>query len=95
MIYLLIDSDAWYSAHDDPIARPGPEGFVHCCDDRQRASVRANYFPEGAEIVSLGLDPTLLAHDTRYEAGSGGEGERFPHVYGPVSRSEVLDVSAL
>ena len=68
---------------------------MHCCDERQLASVRSRYFQEDEGVVSLVLDPTLLPHETRYEPGAGGEVERFPHVNGAVERSDVVEVRAL
>ena len=91
-----MDSEEWQSKRQEAIvATPPPEGFVHCCDPRQIAFVRDNYFPVGADVVALGIDPTALDCETRYEPGSGGEGERFPHVYGPIRSADVTEVSAL
>jgi uncharacterized protein (DUF952 family) len=41
------------------------------------------------------IDPTRLGAETRYEPGSGGEGERFAHVYGPIETSAAIDVIAV
>jgi uncharacterized protein (DUF952 family) len=71
------------------VAAPGEEKFVHCCDERQIAYVRRRYFPVDAEVVALAFDPTQLPAETRYEPGTGGEPERFPHVYGPLQREFV------
>jgi uncharacterized protein (DUF952 family) len=96
VIYCLIDAEEWKSKqHESVIAVPGPDGFVHCCDARQMAPVRRNYFPDGSSVVALGIDPTALDSETRYEPGSRGEPERFPHVYGPVRREDVVEVSVL
>lgn len=91
MIFHLLDEAAW-RASGDSVAEPGPEGFVHCCDERQLGDVRHRYFPTDAGVVALTLDPTLLSAETRYEPGSAGEPERFPHVYGPIARSDIIDV---
>jgi uncharacterized protein (DUF952 family) len=96
MIYCLMDAEEWESMqHESVVAAPGPEGFVHCCDARQIAPVRRSYFPDGSDVVALAIDPTALGSETRYELGSGGEPERFPHVYGPVLRADVTEVSVL
>lgn len=80
----------WESGTGDPVAEPGKEeDFVHCCDERQIAYVRRSYFPVGEEVVALAFDPTLLPAETRYEPGTGGEPERFPHVYGALRRESV------
>ena len=93
MIYCLMDAEEWESnQHESIVAVPGLEGFVHCCDRKQMAVVRRNYFPSGSNVVALGIDPTALDSETRYELGSGGEPERFPHVYGPLHRADVTEV---
>jgi uncharacterized protein (DUF952 family) len=91
VIYHLLESDAWEAA-DDVVARPGADGIVHCCDEQQLAGVRARFVPPTSAVVALALDPTQLPVETRYEAGSDGEPERFPHVYGAVRRSDVVGV---
>jgi uncharacterized protein (DUF952 family) len=96
MIYCLMDAKEWESKqHQSIVAIPGPEGFVHCCDTGQMAFVRRNHFPSGLSVVALGVDPVVLDAETRYEPGSGGEPERFPHVYGPIRREDVAEVTVL
>ncbi len=93
MIYHVVEKSDWESRQHQPnIATPGPDGFVHCCDERQLASVRDVYFDKDATVVALAVDPTRLEFETRYEAGSGSELERFPHVYGPIETSAVSKV---
>jgi uncharacterized protein (DUF952 family) len=96
MIYHLVEQDTWVQRSDQVhVALPGPEGFVHCCDNRQVQQVRATYFPAGGPVVALALDPTRLDVETRYEPGSRGESERFPHVFGPIARAAVRRVITL
>ena len=91
MIYHLLEKPEWESRQkgDQPVAAPGPDGFVHCCDEGQLATVRAAYFSDGVAVVALRIDPTRLAFETRYEPGAGGEAERFPHVYGVIDFSTI------
>jgi uncharacterized protein (DUF952 family) len=96
MIYHLVEQQTWAERSDQVhVATPGPEGFVHCCDNRQIQRVRAGYFPAGVQVMALALDPTRLDVETRYEPGVRGEQERFPHVFGPIARSAVQRVIAL
>jgi uncharacterized protein (DUF952 family) len=96
VIFYLIASSAWEQAErlEADVASPRDgENFVHCCDHRQIQYVRNSYFPADQPIVALAIDPTRLFNETRYEFGSGGESERFPHVYGPIHVSDVVEVN--
>lgn len=90
MIYLLLPLPQWEESAD-PVATPGDEGFVHCCDERQVAYVRRRYFAQDEKVMILAIDPTQLDAEARYEPGAGGEPERFPHVYGTITRSSVME----
>jgi uncharacterized protein (DUF952 family) len=87
--YLMLRSEA-ESRSLEPLAVPGEEGFVHCCDERQIADVRRRYFPTNEEVVAVAFDPTRLPVETRYEPGAGGEQERFPHVYGAIQNDYIV-----
>jgi uncharacterized protein (DUF952 family) len=96
MIYHLLLAEEWESRQGlATVATPGPGEFLHCCDERQLAAVREAYFPSESKVVALGVDPSLLSPETRYEHGSGGELERFPHVYGPIQASDIISVHDL
>lgn len=93
MIFHLLVRQDWHAATADaPVAVPGEDGFVHCCDEAQIAGVRRRWFAPDAEIVAVAFDPTRLPAEIRYEPGAGGELERFPHVYGALPRDRVASV---
>jgi uncharacterized protein (DUF952 family) len=94
MIFLLLERSTWDGCAD-VVAAPGQDGYVHCCDEAQIAYVRERYFAADAEVLALAFDPTQLEAETRYEAGAGGEPERFPHVYGELPRSGVVSARAV
>jgi uncharacterized protein (DUF952 family) len=91
IFYLMLRKDM-DGGGADPVAAPGEQGFVHCCDERQINDVRRRYLPADEVVVAVAFDPTLLPVETRYEPGAGGEPERFPHVYGPLQREFVAFV---
>ena len=96
MIFHLLTRQDWHpDAEDAPVAMPGEDGYVHCCDEGQIAGVRQRYFALDAEIVAVAFDPTRLPVETRYERGAGGEPGRFPHVYGALPRDQVAFVRAV
>ena len=97
MIFHLVEAGVWADhragGHGDaPVGAPGPEGFVHCCDEHQIAGVVERFFPAGSRLVALGVDPTRLAAETRYEEGADRPGERFAHVYGTIPVNAVIEV---
>lgn len=69
------------------------EGFIHCCgSEEQLAGVLHRYYGDVAaeDLVLLVIDPTGL--DVRHEPV--GE-DTFPHVYGPLPISAVIDVRSV
>lgn len=93
MIFHLLTRQDWNGATGDaPVATPGDDGHVHCCDEGQIAGVRRRWFAADAEVVALAFDPTRLPAETRYEPGARGESDRFPHVYGALPRDRVAFV---
>ncbi len=72
------------------------EGFIHCSTPEQLPGVLSRYYASYAgDLVLLTLDPALLSALLRWDVVNAVTGERFPHVYGPitpdaVTRTEVL-----
>ncbi|MBA9048041.1 DUF952 domain-containing protein [Streptomyces griseofuscus] len=69
-------------------------GFIHFSTREQLPSVAAFLYggydgPD--ELVVLVVDPALLGAPLRYEPVKPG-GEEFPHLYGPLPVSAVVDV---
>ena len=69
------------------------EGFIHASQASQVADV-ANRFYRGVpdELVLLVIDPGLLDAPVRLEPAGD---EFFPHIYGPIQPSAVIDVRPL
>ena len=70
------------------------EGFIHCSEERQLAWVVQKHFPGRTGLLLLHIDPSRLDAEVRYENLEGGS-ELFPHVYGAIPVSAVVDVSPL
>lgn len=70
------------------------EGFIHASRREQVQGVFDRYYRGlGEHLVLLTIDPTRLSDaDVRVEAV--GE-DTYPHVYGPINRSAVVEVSPL
>jgi uncharacterized protein (DUF952 family) len=71
------------------------EGFVHCSTDEQLPGTLDRYFAgtDRASLVALVIDPAPLGDTLRWEPSTGGG--NFPHVYGPIPLSAVVDVFPL
>jgi uncharacterized protein (DUF952 family) len=96
MIFLLAMRATWERGGDTaPLVSPDTDPFVHGCDEAQIEFVYRSYFSGETDVLALGLDPTRLDAETRYEPGSRGEPQRFPHVYGPIHRADVVEVRVL
>ena len=71
-------------------------GFIHCSTRAQLPSVAAflyGSYDGPDDLVVLVVDPARLEAPLRYEAPKPG-GEEFPHVYGPIPVTAVVDVEA-
>ncbi|HEX6180380.1 MAG TPA: DUF952 domain-containing protein [Chitinophagaceae bacterium] len=70
------------------------EGFIHCSEDHQVAGVLERYFTGKDELVKLVIDTDKL--ESRYVSEwSSTVQDSFPHIYGPINTSAVIEVVAL
>ncbi|RAY14786.1 DUF952 domain-containing protein [Actinomadura craniellae] len=66
------------------------EGFIHCSADLQQVGAVLDRFYAGVtDLILLVIDTDLLDVPVRHEPA---DGEIFPHVYGPIPPSAVIDV---
>lgn len=64
------------------------EGFVHCSFAHQLPEVLARHYPDLAEPTVMAVNTTRIDSDLVVE-DSYGIGERYPHLYGPISPTAV------
>ncbi len=90
MIYHAATPEEWDDAA--PHHTPGDfaaDGFVHCSSaDQLEASVN-RFLGHRDSVVVLWLDPEDLGDDLRWEPGSLGEPQLFPHLHAPIAREQV------
>ncbi|MEU2775385.1 DUF952 domain-containing protein [Streptomyces sp. NPDC007162] len=70
------------------------EGFIHCSTEDQLPRVAAflyGSYDGPDELVVLAVDPARVGVPVRWESAEPG-GEEFPHVYGPIPVTAVVDV---
>jgi uncharacterized protein (DUF952 family) len=89
------------SAWDEALARGEyaadslpTEGFIHCSDAHQFLWVANQRFKGREDLVLLHIDPARLDAQLRHENLEGGR-EQFPHIYGAIPISAVVDVTPL
>jgi len=69
------------------------EGFIHASRRDQVQGVFDRYYAGlGEDLVLLTIDPARLEAEVRVEAVGD---DTYPHVYGPITRSAVIDVVPL
>lgn len=76
-----------------PYAPPSlaAEGFVHCSTVDQVAGTARLLFAGNDDLLLLVVDPRLVDAEVRHE-DLYGIGQDFPHVYGPIPRTAIVEV---
>ncbi len=70
------------------------EGFIHCSFAEQVEATAHRFYRDVTDAVVLRIDPGRLPSRVVVE-DLIGSGEHFPHVYGPIPVSAVVDVRPL
>ena len=66
------------------------EGFIHCATPEQLPGVLSRYYASfTGDLLVLTVDPERLAAPLRWDVVNTVTGERFPHVYGPITPDAV------
>jgi uncharacterized protein (DUF952 family) len=72
------------------------EGFIHCSTPEQVPGVLARYYAgHPGDLVLLTVDPARLTSPLRWDVVDTVTGERFPHVYGPITPDAVTSTQLL
>ena len=66
------------------------EGYIHCSFAGQLAATAARFYGDLDEVVVLRIAAASLG-DSLVVEDLVGSGEPFPHVYGPIPLSAVLE----
>ncbi len=83
---------------DEPLDDPyspvslAQEGFVHCSYREAAAESARLYFPSGAPLVVLQIDPRRLGCEVRVAATPRGP---MPHVHGAIPKAAIARVLAI
>lgn len=70
------------------------EGLIHCSQDHQVAEVLERYFAAKTDLVKLVIDTDKLTSKFVFDWSPSIQ-DTFPHVYGPINSTAVIDVIPL
>lgn len=91
-IYHIVLPEIWEQLRSEPIYRHeslASEGFIHCSYEDQLEGVIGRYYADRDELVILTIDSDKLAARLVAEPSTGGD--IYPHIYGPLNMSAVVD----
>jgi uncharacterized protein (DUF952 family) len=94
MIVHICSVAEWQASHDGHYrcASLDQEGFIHCSRPEQVVEVADRLFHDRRDLVLLVIDPDLVTAEIRRE--DGGNGNFYPHIYGPLNVTAVTAVVA-
>lgn len=100
LIYHLAPAARWIQwPHGMPYlpAEYERDGFVHCtAGDELMLNVANRFYRDTLdEYVLLAIDPERLTAELRWEQPDDQLAPLFPHVYGPIDRSAIVEVRAV
>jgi len=94
LIFHIAERASWLGAQGEEsyrCASLATEGFIHCSTAEQLLIPANERFRGRRDLVLLCIEPARLAAELRYE-DCYQSGMEFPHVYGAVQVSAVVDV---
>jgi uncharacterized protein (DUF952 family) len=88
-VYHLVLRSVWERDSSQPYRADSlqTEGFIHCSFADQVSRSANRFYAAATDLLVLTIDTTRLTSPLREEAA--GNGELFPHVYGPIDRDAV------
>ncbi len=101
MIYHLTEPDRWHQSLAEGLhtgstrgVELAQEGYIHCSTAKQWPGVVERFYGDAAELLLLHVDESKLDSPLIYEQLAGAP-EPFPHVYGPIPVTAVVEVERI
>ena len=69
------------------------QGFIHCSFRQQVQQIADMVYRGRSDVLLLEIDPARLVATVQVEGVDGAE--KFPHIYGPLNRDAVVNVTPL
>lgn len=92
LLFHITTQDDWKKYKNDGNYEPeslDSQGFIHCSSGHQVEDTANDKFSGKDEILLLVIDVAMLREQVKYEEDETGE--KFPHIYGPLSVNAVID----
>ena len=96
IIHHIVPAGTWAKFDGEPIYAADSlesEGFIHLSERQQVTGVLDRYYRNVPDLLLLHVDPAKLTHELRYEEAANGE--RFPHLYGPINKGAVVEIEKI
>jgi uncharacterized protein (DUF952 family) len=96
-IYHITSAKEWSEAQPAGVYQPAnytADGFIHCSFRDQVIKVANSYYRNANDMLLLKIDTDLVKSKIIEENLEGGE-ENFPHLYGQLPVSAVVQTAAL
>jgi uncharacterized protein (DUF952 family) len=93
LIYHITSREQWTGARAEGEYRGdtlATEGFIHASIARQVVQVANRFYHGRTGLVLLCIDSERVSPEVRHEAADNGD--RFPHIYGPLNVDAVVEV---
>jgi len=93
MIFHIATKENWEDGKEKKEYRGdtlGSEGFIHCSTPEQINEVAQHLFRGKKNLVLLEIDEARVKSEIKYEGS--GNGELYPHIYGPLNTDAVASV---
>lgn len=97
IIYHITEDEQWQDAQINGKYLPKQfisDGFIHCSYKHQLIKVANRFFKGQNNLIILAIDSQRIASKIVTENLEGGT-ELFPHIYGELPLSVILNVSKL
>ena len=94
LIYHILPKADWQAAVENGVYRAaslGSQGFIHFSRAEQVLQVAANFYRGQKDLLLLTVAVERLKGEVRYE-DLLGEGQLFPHLFGPLNLDAVVGV---
>ncbi len=92
LILKIFRRPEWNAFRDAGVTRGAPvdlaDGYIHFSTAAQVAETAAKYFATESDLVLVAFDDARLGPELKWEPARGGA--LFPHLYRPLSISDVV-----